>query len=545
MSADDAQAPARGLGKRTLRGITWTLVGQVASNALRIAVLAILGRLLAPEEFGQVAAALTVIALALALKNVGVGMALVQRREVERGHIEASFGFSVLFALALSAAIFAGAGLIADLYDIPESAPLIRALSVMFLMRGIASTSSFLCQREMSFRALAVIDFTGYAAGSVVSIALAFSGVGAWSLVVGYLVEAAVGSAGLLAVRPPPLRFRIRWAPLRDLLGFGGGQTAAGIANYFANQGDYIVVGRTLDAAMLGFYTRAYELIRYPSLIFNNVFGTVFFSSFSKLQDDPDRLGLAFRRVLFVNAVLLLPASAGVIVLAPEAIRLLMGPGWDAVVLPLQIMAVSMLFRTSYKAGGIVARSSGDVFHIAAWQVVYAVVVTVGAMVTVRWGMSGVACSTALAVALHFMALTRLALRRVSIGWGDVLAAHVPGLAAAGLAVAGSWPVAALLRQEGAGAAPVVVAGTIAGALGPLALFLIALRRRHPDWVWVWQTVRQVGAKKKRKAEKRARRAAEAAEARTDAEATPVAAASGEAEAAASPEARIPGARPE
>ena len=69
MSADDAQAAARGLGKRTLRGITWTLVGQVASNALRIAVLAILGRLLAPEEFGQVAAALTVIALALALRH--------------------------------------------------------------------------------------------------------------------------------------------------------------------------------------------------------------------------------------------------------------------------------------------------------------------------------------------------------------------------------------------------------------------------------------------------------------------------------------------
>ncbi|HTE51709.1 MAG TPA: lipopolysaccharide biosynthesis protein [Kofleriaceae bacterium] len=512
MSEGAAQTPpAKGLGKRTLEGITWTLVGQVGSNALRIAVLAILGRLLAPAEFGQVAAGLTVIALALALKNVGVGLALVQRREIDDGHVEAAFGFSLLFALALAGATFACAPLIADLYDIPESASLLRALSVMFLLRGIASTSSFLCQRDMSFRALATIDFAGYAAGSVTSVVLAFLGVGAWSLVIGYLVEAAIGSAALLYVRPPPLRFRIRWHSLRDLLGFGGGQTAAGIANYFANQGDYVVVGRYLDAAALGFYTRAYELIRYPSLIFNNVFGTVFFSSFSKLQDDPDRLGVAFRRVLFVNAVLLLPASAGVIVLAPEAIRLIMGPGWDTAVLPFQIMAVSMLFRTSYKAGGIVARSSGDVFRIASWQAVYAVVVVGGALLTVRWGITGVSCTTALAVIIHFFALSRLALRRISLGWGALLAAHVPGLIAAGLAVAGAAPVAHLLRQHGASAITVAVAGTVAGSIGPVGFFLLALRRGHPDWVWVWQTVRQLGGKKRRKAEKRARRLAEQA----------------------------------
>jgi O-antigen/teichoic acid export membrane protein len=500
-------APTKGLGKKTLRGITWTLVGQVLSNALRVAVMAALGRLLAPEEFGQVAAGLTVIALAQALKSVGVGLALVQRREIEPGHVEAAFGFSLLFALALSGATFAGAGLIGDLYDIPESAPLLRALSVMFLLRGVASTSAFLCQRDMSFRALALIDFAGYASGSVVSIALAFAGMGAWSLAVGYLVEAAVGSAALLYVRPPPFRFRIRWQPLRDLLGFGGGQTAAGIANYVANQGDYIVVGRYLDAGQLGFYTRAYELIRYPSAIFTNIFGTVFFSSFSKLQDDPDRLGQAFRRVLFVNAVLLLPMSAGVIVLAPEAVRILMGPGWDAAVLPLQIMAVSMLFRTSYKAGGIVARSSGDVFQIAGWQAVYAIAVAGGALLTVRWGITGVACTTALAVALHFLALTRLALKRIAIGWLDIFLAHLPGLLGAALVVAGALPVAVALRHIGAGTVTIAAAGTIAGSIGPALYFLVAFRRGHPDWQWVWQTMKQVRGKKRRKAEKRGRAA--------------------------------------
>jgi O-antigen/teichoic acid export membrane protein len=508
--------PSEGLGKKTLRGVTWTLVGQVLSNVSRVAVLAVLGRLLTPTEFGQVAAGLTVIGLALALKSVGIGLALVQRREIEPAHVEAAFGFSLLFALALSGAGVLLAPLIADLYRIPDSAPIIQALSVMFLLRGLAWTSSFLCQRDMNFRALALIDFVAYIIGSAVTIALAVAGAGAWSLVIGYLVEAGLGSAALLWVRPPPLRPRIRWHALRDLLGFGTGQTAAGIANYFANQGDYIVVGRFVGEAALGFYTRAYELIRYPSLIFNNIVGTVLFSSFSRLQDQPDRLGQAFRRVLFLNGALLLPMSAGLIVLGPEAIRILMGPGWDNAVLPFQIMAVSMLFRTSYKLGGIVARSSGDVFHLAWWQLVYAVLVTGGALVSVRWGITGVSCTTALAVAFHFLALTRLALQRVTLSWSEVAAAHAPGLLSAALVVAGALPVVLLLRHLDAGAAVIAVVGVLAGTAGPLLLLVLALRRGHPDWIWAWDTLRQIAGKKRRKAEKRRRKQAEAREAEAE-----------------------------
>ena len=125
---------------------------------------------------------------------------------------------------------------------------------------------------------------------------------------------------------------------------------------------------------------------------------------------------------------------------------------------------------------------------------------------TVRWGITGVACTTALAVALNFLALTRLALRRVTLDWGDVVGAHVPGLLAAALAVAGALPVALLLRRSGAGVVAVAIAGTIAGSVGPAALFLVSLRRGHADWVWAWQTLKQVAGKKKRKAEKRRRR---------------------------------------
>lgn len=490
---------AKGIGRRTVTGISWTLFGSIASNLLRVGILAALGRLLTAVDFGVVAAAMTVILFASRIKEVGVGLALVQRDTITKEHVEATFAFQLTLGLTTGIIVFVLAGPMASAYHMPQAANPIRALSALFFMRGLSSTSQFLLQRDLEFRAIAVIDVVAYAIGSTVSIVLALIGWGPWSLVVGYLVETGVDSAATMVIRPPPGRARLRWSALKDLLGFGGGQTAAGIANYFATQGDYMVVGRKLNAGLLGVYTRAYELMRFPSVVFSNVAAGVLFSSFARLQDDPVRLGHAFRRVLFANAVILLPLSAGLIVLAPEGIRILMGPHWESAVLPFQIMATSILWRTTHKASAIVARSAGDVWAIAFWQAAYAAAVIGGAMFSVRWGIIGVSCTTAAAVFFHFTNLTRIALKRVSIGWWDIITAHIDGFILGLLAAAGALPVAWALRGAGLHAAPIAIAATIAGCVLPGGFVIWRLRRKSEDWVWLLDRVKQIGGKKKKK----------------------------------------------
>ncbi len=490
---------AKGIGRRTVSGISWTLFGSIASNLLRVGVVASLGRLLTDVDFGVVAAAMTVILFASRVKEIGIGLALVQRETITREHVEATFAFQLLLGLTTGAIVFLAAGPLARTYHMPQAENPIRVLSALFLMRGLSSTSQFMLQRELKFRAIAVIDVLAYAVGSGVSIILALLDWGPWALVIGYVVETGLDSAITMVICPPPGRARLRWAALRDLLGFGGGQTAAGIANYFATQGDYIVVGRRLDAALLGVYTRAYELMRFPSMVFSNVAGGVLFSSFARLQDDPVRLGQAFRRVLFANAVILLPLSAGLIVLAPEAIRILIGPKWDSAVLPFQIMATSILWRTTHKASAIVARSAGDVWAIAFWQGAYAAAVIGGASVSVRWGIVGVACTTAAAVFFHFANLTRIALKRISIGWWGVITAHLDGFVLGGLAVAGAMPVAAALRALDARAAVIAIAATVAGAAPCAAYVIWRIRRRAEDWVWLLDRIKLIGKPRKGK----------------------------------------------
>lgn len=489
----------KGLAKKTRQGISWTAAGAIASNLVRLVVYAGLGRILSKTEFGTVAAAMTVIQLGNTLKDLGIGLALVQRKQLEREHVETAFTFSVVLGVGLAAGIFFGAGAFARFYDIEGSVGIIRLLSLLFLLRGVAMVPSFMCRRDMQFRALTIVDVAGYLAGSALSIGLALAGAGAWALAWGYVVETLVNVGMLVVLAPPPRRLGWSKRHFRELFGFGMGQSIGNLAAYFANNGDYMVVGHFLGPAKLGLYQRAYELMRFPATVFTNVAGSVLFSAFAKIQDDPERLGRAFRRTLFASALVLLPASAGLIVLAPEVVRILLGDGWTGVEAPFRIMAISMLFRTTYKLGSLVGKSGGEAFALAGWLGFYALCVVGGALIGIHWDILGVAATTALSVFLQFVAMAHYGRRATTLSYREILAAHIAPTIFAVIVGAVAWLVAVALRHVGAPFLVTAAATSTIGGLVFVALAAANMRRATGDWPWLLDTFKQIVRRKKKK----------------------------------------------
>ncbi|HEU0030811.1 MAG TPA: lipopolysaccharide biosynthesis protein [Kofleriaceae bacterium] len=503
----DEPAPKRkkkgdGLGKRTTHAMTWTAAGAIVSNALRLVMLAVLGRLLAPEDFGVVAAAMTVILFVGLLRDFGLGLALVQRPELEREHVEVAFTITALQGVILTGLVALAAGPIADFFEMPHATSLVRALSLLFLLRSLSIVPNFMLQREMQFRALTIIDVVGYIAGSITSVTLAYLGNGPWALVWGYCVETLVNTAQLFAAYRTPIGLKFHRRHFRELLGFGIGKTVSQVGNYFATQGDYMVIGRMLPKTDLGLYQRAYELVRFPATVFTTVAGKVLFSAFSKVQDDPERMGRVLRRSTFGSAIVLMPASAGLIVLAPEVIHLLLGGKWSGAIWPFRIMAASMMFRTTYKLGAMVGRSAGEVMTIAKWQWFYAAAVVGGAAVSVYWGILGVACTTSLAITLQFCSMYRIGLKMTNLRARDIVAAFVSPVVFS-LAVGGvTWVTAEVLRNAGASYLIVAAVATVTGSATFLVLVLGGIRRGHGDWGWLKETLLDVVGKRRKKQRK-------------------------------------------
>jgi O-antigen/teichoic acid export membrane protein len=481
----DTAASAGRVAQQTRRGISWNLAGAVATNSIRVVVIAILGRALSADDFGIVAAAVSVNVILHGIRDIGVGQALIQRKQLGPAHLTTAFAVSTYLGLAFTVLLFLAAPLIGRLYGITASVDVLRALGVLFVLRGVSTVSRMVCQREMKFRAIAIVDAVSFALGAIASIVCALSGMGPWALVIGYLVEDALSTVLYLQLSRPTVSLRIDRGALRELMSFGAGQTVSQITGIFATYGDNFVVGNALGAAALGFYTRAYELVKFPSTVFATIVGNVMFPALSRLQDDRPRLAATLRRVTFVNALVLLPASAVIIVLAPEAIDLLVGDGWDAAVVPFQILALTMLLRTNQKLSAIVAQAAGAVNGVAIAYTVYMVLVIGGAAFTIQWGIAGVAASTAVAIAVVSIESAYLAMRVSGLSLAALLGAHVPGLVLAALVVAFAWPMTHALRAAEV-ASPIVLIVVAASAI-VLCLVVVGLwlRRGRGDFTWL------------------------------------------------------------
>ena len=101
-----APAPRRarpGLTGRALGGMLWTFSGTGVQAAVQLGTTMVLARLLTPSDFGLMGAAAVVIALSQIVSQVGVGPAIVQRRELQPTHIRVaatlSFGLGLILGV--------------------------------------------------------------------------------------------------------------------------------------------------------------------------------------------------------------------------------------------------------------------------------------------------------------------------------------------------------------------------------------------------------------------------------------------------------------
>jgi PST family polysaccharide transporter len=450
----------------------WMSYGKAAYFVLQLVVLGVLARLITPTEFGVVSAAMVVIGFSAIVSQLGLGPALVQRPVLERRHIDTAYTFSFLFGLCLGAMLWLAAPAAGTFMHMPEVTSVLRALAWVFPLNGLSTVGQSLLSRELHFSWLANLDVVSYGIGfGIVGIVTALLGWGVWALVAAQVGQSLGRTAVLLWKHPPRLRLILDGPAFRDLAYFGGGFTAARIANYVAVNGEKLVAGRVLGAAQLGYYGRAYSLMSAPAYAFGTVLDQVLFPAMARVQDDPPRLAAAYRRGVALIALLVLPASVAIILLAPEVIRVALGPKWEAVVAPFQVLGIGMLFRTSYKMSDSISRSTGAVYRRAWRQFLYALLVLVGAWVGTRWGIVGVSWGALLALSVNFFVMASLGLRVAGLSWREFWVAHQPAVLLTVVSFPLVWAATVGLRELHLPA--LVVLGAVATVLvGTCALLI-------------------------------------------------------------------------
>ena len=479
------------LTRRAISGMAWVAWGSGIMAVLKIVVLVLLTRLLSPADFGVVSAALIVIVFALTFSQLGLGPALVQRPELQPAHISTAFVASSVFGLLAGAVVWLAAPLIADFFRMDNLAPVVRVLAVVFPIMGFSIVAESLLQRDMRFRLLANADVVSYGLGYGLGIVLALLGWGMWSLVAAHLTYSGLRSAVLLRAAPPTLRPSPTRPAFRELMDYGIGQSAGRIAVFLANQADNLIVGRFLGASALGLYSRAYQLMAVPTALLGDVLDRVLFPTMSRVQDEPRRLASAYLQGTAFVALITLPAGVVAALLAPELVEVAFGSRWAELVPPFQVLAVGMMFRTSYRMSDSLSRATGKVYRRAWRQALYAGLVVIGAWVGHFWGVTGVAAGVLGALLINYLLMAQLSLSLGQITWRRFIQAQLPALSLTVLSAAAA--VAALAGARHLDLPPLLtlLAGSSAAAgIGLLAAWLAPAVTLGPDGIRMRDTLR-------------------------------------------------------
>ncbi len=360
--------------KKAARGMGWTYLSFGLAKALNLLTISILARFLVPENFGLVALATLTMDYLSVVNDLGLGAALVQRREKVEEASNIAFTLNILAGVLLTLATFFIAPYAAEFFKEPQVTIILRYLGLTFLLTAFGSVHNVLLQREMNFRKKIIPELGNTASKAIISISLAIAGFGVWALVIGQLVGTGVASLLLWIVMP--WRPKPAWNTeiAKELFKYGFSIMGNNALSIWEDSFDYFIIGLLYTPAALGIYTLAYRL---PQTLVLNVLWimtAVLFPAFSSLQNQKEALKKSLLTIIRYVELLVTPLCLGMFIAADPIIRVAFGEQWLESIpilraLSLYVWVVSIGFHIGdvYKAIGrpdILIKTSIPMFFI-------------------------------------------------------------------------------------------------------------------------------------------------------------------------------------
>lgn len=486
-----AESRKENIKSSTLKNLLWQFGGNSFQSVIRLGVLAVLARFILPEEYGVVMLAIAILGFFDMLTELGLGPALIQRKEINQDHINSVFVFSLSQGLVFTVALYFLSSPISSFYDMPNLKGCLEVMALVFPLKAFSIVHHYHLMRDLKFKVTAMIDLSAYVLGfGVVAIAMAFLGYGLWSLVGGYLVETVAKTLSYVRFAKIKTQFGLKQQEFKELFYYGGGFAIARFSNFMGRQGADFVIGKRIDSEALGLYGRAYQITTMPIILFGLVLEKVLFSALATIQDNKEKMAQVYFGGSKVLALLTLPVSAFCFVLADEIILILLGPDWSAAAEPFRILSLGMFFRTTSKMGDSVSRATGVVYNRGMRKLVFAITVIVGALVGSRWGISGVAHGVNIALVTNFTLMSDLSLRVIKSNWARYLSIFFTPLLLTLISLIIIIPLDMLLSMiETPALIKVITLGII--FCGVNAYFLVLQRQYFfgQDSMWVYKTL--------------------------------------------------------
>jgi PST family polysaccharide transporter len=399
-----------------------------------------LARILGPEAFGTFAVAVVAMLAVLSFNELGVSLAIVRWPGDPRRIVPTVNTISLGTSTLLYVAAWFATPAYTSAMGSPEATGVVRLLLAAIVVNGLVASPAALLQRDFRERTRMGIDLVNIWSGTVLSLLLALTGMGAMALAIGRVVGTVL--AAVLLLRASPMPYRLGWDGGRAgaLLRFGMPLAGSSIIVFGIGYADQLVAGAVLGPVILGFYVLASNLAGWPVSIVSQPLRRVVPAALSVIQDRTDRVRELMTGLLGLVAAVMLPAFAAIAGAAVPIVRLVYGEQWVPAAAALSwLVAAAMatvLGELVYDLLVVIGRTA----TVLTIQLVSLVVLVPSLVLGARLGgLAGVACAFAAVSVTVVLPAYLLQLRRVGIGPSAVLRALGPGVLGGAVTGGAAW----------------------------------------------------------------------------------------------------------
>lgn len=337
--------PSAGIRALALRG--FTTIG--AQRFIGLAVTAVggivLARQLAPKDFGAYAVIAFAVGLGVAFGELGLGSALIQRRDIDITRcLGKAFALQLLLTGSVGLILSLSASSIAGLLGWGEeiSGP-IRYLTVLLPLSALRMPPTVILERNLSYLFIAISDMVDTLTYYSIAALIALAGGGVWSFVYGAIAGRVVGLI--------PLWWGARWKPslkgdwnlLFPSLKFG---IFFQLNNFMILLRDSIVplfITATLGVTAVGFLSWASAVALLPLQIVN-VAGRILVPALSQFQENAEQFAVAFEQAFNRLVILTLPAILLLLTGADKIVHILYGDHWVPAIPAVRLFGLTCIF---------------------------------------------------------------------------------------------------------------------------------------------------------------------------------------------------------
>jgi len=435
-----------GFRKQFVSGLSWNMLTVVMQVAIQLMYMMILARILEVEAFAVMGVILGVLGFAEIFAQVGVGPALIQRKDIHQQHINGAFYTSFILGLIFTIVFYASAGWLGKINHMDDLPEVMQLVCFSFLISALGAVPRSIMIKNMKFKSFFLASIISIVVGNlIIGLSLAYLGYGIWAYAWALFAQNILMTIGYWYFEPVKISLNWKWKYTRELMGYGAGSSLFNSLNYLATKIDVTILPFFLRfwgvyptsriQYEAGLYERSAYVMGLPITVMGKLSDNVLFSGMSKIQDETERLKKAMLQGTSIMAILIMPLSIFVIIFSEEVITFFLGTTYTEAHLTLRILFTAVIFRTIARISDSLVRAKNAVFRATRIKFVYCILMIFSIAIFSSQSKELVAIGISLSTFIHLILNTRLSMTLVDFKWDEFFISLIPAFIISGIVI--------------------------------------------------------------------------------------------------------------